>query len=95
MVPVIVLQTVAANLGSMVTPIGNPQNLYLYASGKLDALAFPALTWPYAALAFVLLLGNVVLDDLSCDKKIKNAKGSAAKCCSTPLLCANIYILRM
>ena len=26
------------------------------------------------ALAFVLLLGNVVLDDLSCDKKIKNAK---------------------
>ena len=29
-VPVIVLQTIAANLGSMLTPIGNPQNLYLY-----------------------------------------------------------------
>ena len=28
MVPVIVLQTVAANLGSMATPVGNPQNLY-------------------------------------------------------------------
>ena len=27
MVPVIVLQTIAANLGSMLTPIGNPQNL--------------------------------------------------------------------
>lgn len=26
------------------------------------------------ALAFVLLLGNVVLEDLSCDKKIRNAK---------------------
>ena len=51
----VVLETIAANLGSMVTPIGNPQNLYLYASGKLDALAFPALTWPYAALAFGLL----------------------------------------
>ena len=25
-----VLQTIAANLGSMLTPIGNPQNLYLY-----------------------------------------------------------------
>mgnify|MGYP002515054714 CR=1 FL=1 len=30
LVPVVVLQTVAANLGSMLTPIGNPQNLYLY-----------------------------------------------------------------
>ena len=52
----VVLETIAANLGSMVTPIGNPQNLYLYASGKLDALAFPVLTWPYAALAFALLM---------------------------------------
>ena len=29
-VPVVVFQTVAANLGSMATPVGNPQNLYLY-----------------------------------------------------------------
>ena len=26
----VVLETVAANLGSMLTPIGNPQNLYLF-----------------------------------------------------------------
>ncbi len=52
----VVLETIAANLGSMVTPIGNPQNLYLYSSGQLDAPAFPALTWPYAALAFALLM---------------------------------------
>ena len=51
----VVLETIAANLGSMVTPIGNPQNLYLYSSGRLDALAFPALTWPYALLALALL----------------------------------------
>ena len=30
MIYVIVLQTIAANLGSMLTPVGNPQNLYLY-----------------------------------------------------------------
>ena len=52
----VVLETIAANLGSMVTPIGNPQNLYLYSSGRLGALDFPALTWPYAALAFGLLM---------------------------------------
>ena len=26
----VVLQTVAANLGSMLTPVGNPQNLFIY-----------------------------------------------------------------
>lgn len=57
----VVLETIAANLGSMVTPIGNPQNLYLYSSGRLDAMAFPALTWPYAALAFVLLMAGCML----------------------------------
>lgn len=30
LVPMAVLQTAAANLGSMLTPMGNPQNLYLY-----------------------------------------------------------------
>ena len=30
MISIIVLQTIAANLGSMLTPIGNPQNLYIY-----------------------------------------------------------------
>jgi Na+/H+ antiporter NhaD/arsenite permease-like protein len=35
MVPVIVLQTIAANLGSMLTPIGNPQNLYLYSISNM------------------------------------------------------------
>lgn len=52
----VVLETIAANLGSMVTPIGNPQNLYLYSREKLDALSFPALAWPYALAAFVLLM---------------------------------------
>lgn len=52
----VVLETIAANLGSMVTPIGNPQNLYLYSSGQLGAADFPALTWPYAVLAYALLL---------------------------------------
>ena len=40
MVPVIVLQTIAANLGSMLTPIGNPQNLYLYNLSEMNAGEF-------------------------------------------------------
>ena len=52
----VVLETVAANLGSMVTPIGNPQNLYLYTSGRLTALDFLTLLAPYAAVALLLAL---------------------------------------
>ncbi|MGN1019011.1 MAG: SLC13 family permease [Aristaeellaceae bacterium] len=52
----VVLETLAANLGSMVTPIGNPQNLYLYSSGLLTLADFPRLTWPYALTSLLLLM---------------------------------------
>ena len=57
----IVLETVAANLGSMVTPIGNPQNLYLYSAGLMTLGDFPRLTWPYAAVSLALLLAGTLL----------------------------------
>lgn len=53
--PLIVLQTIAANLGSMLTPLGNPQNLYLYSQSALSLGAFLRLTAPYTAFAFLLL----------------------------------------
>jgi len=36
LLPIVCMQTIAANLGSMLTPLGNPQNLYLY--GKSGAV---------------------------------------------------------
>ena len=53
----IVLQTLAANLGSMFTPMGNPQNLYLYAR---SGMSFWELCWvmlPYVALSALCLAG--------------------------------------
>lgn len=55
-VPVIVLQTIAANLGSMLTPIGNPQNLYLYGKAQMSAGAFIGLMLPYSLLSLLLLV---------------------------------------
>ena len=56
LIPVVVLQTIAANLGSMLTPIGNPQNLYLYARSGMSGGEFLQLMFPYTALSLVLLL---------------------------------------
>ena len=55
-VPVVVLQTIAANLGSMLTPIGNPQNLYLYGKAGLSLGAFVLLMLPYASAALLIIL---------------------------------------
>lgn len=55
---VVVLQTVAANLGSVLTPVGNPQNLYLYSRYHLSTGDFFSATLPLwlISLAVVLLL---------------------------------------
>ena len=55
MVPVVVLQTVAANLGSMATPVGNPQNLYLYAAYSLSAGEFFSVVLPLTAVSLAAL----------------------------------------
>ncbi len=47
----IVLQTIAANLGSMFTPVGNPQNLYLYSISGFSIKEFIKITFPYVMLA--------------------------------------------
>lgn len=53
---VVVLQTVAANLGSMATPVGNPQNLYLYSYYQLSPAAFFAAVLPVAGVSLLVLL---------------------------------------
>ena len=55
MIPIIVLQTIAANLGSMLTPIGNPQNLYMYGLTGLSLIDFCKIMLPYSLMSFILL----------------------------------------
>lgn len=57
---VVVMQTVAANLGSMLTPIGNPQNLFLYSYFKLDFLEFLAITLPVTLVSLVIIIPTVL-----------------------------------
>lgn len=56
----VVLETIAANLGSMATPIGNPQNLYLY---SISGFSVPQFAWavlPYVGIALVMLMAAVM-----------------------------------
>ena len=55
MIPVIVLQTIAANLGSMTTPVGNPQNLYLYSISGMGIGAFLQIMGPLTLISAGLI----------------------------------------
>lgn len=56
MIPVILMQTIAANLGSMATPVGNPQNLYLYSSADMDVEEFIRILGPLTILSLLMIL---------------------------------------
>lgn len=57
----VVLQTIAANLGSSLTPVGNPQNLYLFSFYNFDTYSFFKLTFPLVLVSGVLLFLCVFL----------------------------------
>ena len=61
MIPVVVLQTIAANLGSMLTPIGNPQNLYLYGLAGTGIGEFIMWLLPYTIASALLLVISILL----------------------------------
>jgi Na+/H+ antiporter NhaD/arsenite permease-like protein len=61
LIRIIVLQTIAGNLGSMLTPIGNPQNLYLFSLSNLNLGSFMTLMLPYTLLSLFGLVFACIL----------------------------------
>ncbi len=50
-----ILQNIAANLGGMLTPFGNPQNLYLYSFFEINAVEFMGIMAPCFVVAIILI----------------------------------------
>lgn len=57
----IILETAAANLGSMATPMGNPQNLYIYTHYNMPLGEFFSAMLPPTVMSLVLLAASVPL----------------------------------
>ena len=57
---IVILQTIAANIGSSLTPMGNPQNLYIFSYYNLSALQFFSTISIFSAagLLFLILLNK-------------------------------------
>lgn len=83
-IPIVVLQTVAANLGSMATPVGNPQNLFLYSTYNLSAADFFSVTLPLTAVSLLCIsiaglfcVPNALVLNESDETEITSAKSFA------------------
>jgi Na+/H+ antiporter NhaD/arsenite permease-like protein len=68
----LILLTVSANLGSMLTPIGNPQNLYLYSLYHMKLGSFIKQMIPYSAVSLILLVISVIILNIT-DKTLDTA----------------------
>jgi len=55
----VVLEALAVNAGSALTPIGNPQNLFLWQSSGIGFAAFVVMMAPAVAIMLLLLYGTV------------------------------------
>ncbi len=50
-----IMQNIAANLGGMFTPLGNPQNLYLYSKFNIPDAEFISIMFPPFLLSVILI----------------------------------------
>ncbi len=54
---IVILEALAANAGSALSPIGNPQNLFIYWYYKIEPLAFIRTIAPFTLFFFFILIG--------------------------------------
>ncbi len=83
LITVAVFETIAANLGSMLTPIGNPQNLYLFSAYNMSSGDFFMSVLPYTVLSYLLILGSSVLikkEEICFDAELKKPHTDKKMC---------------
>lgn len=89
----LILMTVAANLGSMLTPIGNPQNLYLYSHYKFALSGFIKLMLPYSALSLALIIIAVFILCKNTNSDPRENKTSPVPDKTKLIICIALFVL--
>lgn len=91
-IKVVVLQTIAANLGSMFTPVGNPQNLYLYGISGMRLVEFLLFMLPLTVLSLVMLCAVIMVEKPQ--EIVPNVKEDSIKPKKRKVLCyAALFLL--
>lgn len=91
----LILMTVATNLGSMQTPIGNPQNIYLFTHYQMEIGPFMLLLLPYSLCSLILVTIAVFI--LCKDMKIQHGKEKEEKKIPAVkvMICVVLFVLSL
>ncbi len=89
----VVLQTVAANLGSMLTPFGNPQNLYLYSAYTMSGADFFTAVLPVGLVSLIAVWGLCFLLPKTSLPPRANHPGTAFKMDASIYPLAGLFLL--
>lgn len=96
---IIIFETLAANIGSSLTPMGNPQNLYLYSFFNIGAVTFFKATVHFVLIGvlwLVMLNYRVSNESLTFDLhkiKIKNRNSAIIFCCLFLIILLSVFHL--
>lgn len=90
----VVLQTLAANLGSMITPIGNPQNIFLFSKMQLGTVRFMKILFPYTLLSLALLiLSTLIIKNEKIQIERQETESGKSGCKEKNILYTALFIL--
>ena len=90
----VVLQTLAANLGSMITPIGNPQNIFLFSKMQLGTVRFMKILFPYTLLSLALLiLSTLIIKNEEMQIERQETESGKSGCKGKNILYTVLFIL--
>lgn len=90
----VVLQTLAANLGSMITPIGNPQNIFLFSKMQLGTVRFMKILFPYTLLSLALLiLSTLIIKNEEMQIERQETESDKSGCKGKNILYTALFIL--
>lgn len=87
----VVFEALAVNAGSALTPIGNPQNLFLWQSSGIGFAAFVRMMAPAVAVMFLLLLAATLLAFKDAPMELQDQ--SAAQTANSWLLGSSVLLL--
>jgi Na+/H+ antiporter NhaD/arsenite permease-like protein len=75
------LQTIAANMGSALTPMGDPQNIYLYAFYDIPFKSFLSVTFPISLIGFILVTIStfILIPNTRCELNLKAPQVNVAR----------------
>ncbi|MBS7263054.1 MAG: citrate transporter [Eubacteriales bacterium] len=92
------MQSIAANLGGMLTPFGNPQNLYLYSRFAIPDGEFLGTMWAPFGLATALILACCLLihdEPMITDETVRTVDKPRAAAYGSLFLVAILAVMRV